>query len=115
MYFRFCRYSNFQAVFTEALPSKWSYSVPVFTFKWECCGFGEGTSVFHRKYYIVTCIARQRRDKHVALALDNNIWSLLGNDSVNTLKRAAIEAVSQWTNIYYSLLGNSQRTNEVAG
>jgi hypothetical protein len=41
--------------------------------------------------------------------------ALLGNDSVNKLKRATIEAVSQWTNTYCSLLGNSQRTNEVAG
>jgi hypothetical protein len=41
--------------------------------------------------------------------------ALLGNDSVNMLKRAATEAVSRWTNVYCSLLGNSERTNEVAG
>jgi hypothetical protein len=65
--------------------------------------------------YTVTCIAWQRCDKHLAFALDSNTWSLLGNDSVNTLKRATIEAVSQWTNVYCSLLGNSQSTNEADG
>jgi hypothetical protein len=40
---------------------------------------------------------------------------LQGNISVYMLKRATIAAVSQWTSVYCSLLGNSQRTNEVAG
>jgi hypothetical protein len=41
--------------------------------------------------------------------------AMLGNDSVNTLKRLKIEAVSQWTNVYCSFLGNRQCTNELAG
>jgi spore maturation protein SpmA len=58
----------------------------------------------------------QNRDKfrvfvNTTLNLSIVTWvveAVLGNDSVNTLKRATIEAVSQRTNVYYSLLGNSQ-------
>jgi hypothetical protein len=38
--------------------------------------------------------------------------AFLGNGSINVLKRAAMEAVYQ---CYSSLLGNSQRANELAG
>ena len=43
MNFHFCCYFSFQAVFTEALPSKWSYSVTHFRFQIR--------ALFHRIVY----------------------------------------------------------------